>query len=92
MTKTEVQDMLTGEPAPQNDFERVCFDFVQAASLDPSNVPDEVRQALTEHLSPPQIVELAAVVGFWKLYNTIHDSLDIPIEAHLHQYMGFVDL
>jgi uncharacterized peroxidase-related enzyme len=92
MTETEVQDMLTGELAPQNDFERVCFDFVKAASQDPANVPDEVRQALTEHLTPAQIVELAAVVGFWKLYNTIHDALDIPIEAHLHQYMGFVDL
>ena len=63
-----------------------------APVADPANVPDEIHQRLKQHLNPPQIVELACVVGFWKLYNTIHDSLNIPVEAHLHEYMGFVDL
>jgi len=92
MSDNEVAAMLTGESEPADEFERVCFDFVRAASLDPANVPEEIHERLKKHLSPPQIVELAAVVGFWKLYNTIHDSLNIPIESHLHDYMGFVDL
>jgi alkylhydroperoxidase family enzyme len=57
--------------------------FVGAASADPTAVSDALLQRLREHLSPEQIVELAAVVGFWKMYNTIHDSLHIPIESAL---------
>ncbi len=92
MADEDLSAMLTGEAPPEDEFERVCFDFVGAASMDPSNVPDEIRERLAEHLSPPQIVELAGVVGFWKMYNTIHDSLKIPIEAHLLENTGYVDL
>ena len=77
MSDSELHDMLTGEESAKDEFEQVCFDFVRAASADPSNVPDELRQRLKQQLSPPQIIELACVVGFWKFYNTIHDSLDI---------------
>jgi hypothetical protein len=34
-------------------------------------------QRLKKHLTPAQIVELACVVGFWKIYNTMHDSVQI---------------
>jgi hypothetical protein len=40
---------------------------------------------------PPQIVELACVVGFWKFYNAVHDSLHIPLESHLLKDSGWVD-
>ena len=51
-------------------------------------VANHVMTAVT----PPQIVELACVVGFWKFYNTVHDSLHIPIEKHLLGDTGYVDL
>ena len=53
---------------------------------------DEILQRLKQHLTPPQIVELACVVGFWKFYNTVHDSLHIPVECQLLQDTGYVDL
>jgi alkylhydroperoxidase family enzyme len=56
---------------------------VRAASSDPGAVADEIYDRLKAHLTPAQIIELACVTGFWKMYNTIHDSLRIPIEAHL---------
>ncbi len=62
-----------------------------AASSDPSNVPDEILERLKRHLSPPQVVELACVVGFWKFYNTVHDSLHIPLESSLLPDSGWVD-
>jgi alkylhydroperoxidase family enzyme len=83
MEADEVTAMLRGKGAPRNEMERACFDFVAAASRDAGNVPDEIYGRLVQFLTPQQIVELACVVGFWKLYNTIHDSLRIPIEAHL---------
>lgn len=88
----EMAELLSGDPKPKDDFEKVCFAYVEAASFDPSNVPDEVLEDLKKHLTPPQIIELACVVGFWKMYNTIHDSLHIPLEAHLLDKSGYVDL
>jgi uncharacterized peroxidase-related enzyme len=92
LSEQELQDLVTGAMAPANEFERACFDYVRAASSDPTSVPDEILQRLKQHLTPPQIVELACVVGFWKFYNTVHDSLHIPVESQLLQDTGYVDL
>ena len=48
------------------------------------------HERLKAHLTPAQIIELACVVGFWKMYNTIHDSLRIPIEAHLLEQTEYI--
>src|SRR5258708_6761591 len=87
----DVRELLAEDYAPKNEFERVCFDFVRAASQDPANVPDEINQRLVKHLKPEQIVELACVVGFWKFYNTVHDALKIPVEAQLIPDTKYVD-
>ena len=92
LSDKEVQDLITGYSEPEEEFERVCFDYARAASHDPSNVPEEILQSLAEHLSPAQIMELAAVVGFWKMYNTIHDSLHIPIEEIVQREADKVEL
>lgn len=88
----DLRSLLTTDLEPKDERERVCFDFVRAASEDPRSVPDEIYERLTKHLTPPQIVELACVVGFWKLYNTVHDSLRVPLEARLLDVSGYVDL
>ena len=46
-------------------------------------MPKAILDRLAETLTPPQAVELACVVGFWKMYNGIHESLGVPIEAAL---------
>jgi uncharacterized peroxidase-related enzyme len=73
----------------EGEFEHACFDYARAASEDSSNVPDEVLRRLAAHLTPPQVVELACVVGFWKMFNTIHDSLHVPLEAKLLGEAGY---
>lgn len=83
--------LMNGSAAPANETEAACFEFVRVATKDPSNVPVALLERLKEHLSPPQIVELAFVVAFWKFYNTIHDSLHIPIEAALIDDGVYVD-
>lgn len=92
VSEEELQGLITGDYEPKDEFERVCIDYVRAASEDAPNVPDEILQRLKQHLTPPQIIELACVVGFWKFYNTVHDSLHIPIESPLLQDTGYVDL
>jgi alkylhydroperoxidase family enzyme len=88
----ELQEMIAGDLEPKDELERACFDYVRAASEDPTDVPDEILQRLKKHLTPPQIIELGCVVGFWKFYNTLHDSLHIPVESALLQDTGYIAL
>ena len=92
MSEKELQEIITGDNEPANEMEKACFDYVRSASEDPTSVPDEILQRLKQHLTPPQIVELACVVGFWKFYNTVHDSLHIPVESELLNDTGYVSL
>ena len=79
----DIAALLDPDYRPDDPAESACFAYARAATLDPANVPAEVLERLTRSLSPPQIVELACVVGFWKMYNGIHESLGVPIEAAL---------
>jgi uncharacterized peroxidase-related enzyme len=90
MTRDAVTGLVRGDLQPRDEMERVCFDFARAASADPATVPDDVFERLKLYLTPPQIIELSCVIGFWKMYNTIHDALRIPIEAHLEHDTDFV--
>ena len=92
VSEEELQDIITGAYVPANEMERACFDYVRAASEDPTSVPDEILQRCKQHLTPAQTVELACVVGFWKFYNAVHDSLHIPVESSLLGDTGYVDL
>lgn len=92
VTEEELQAIITADNEPANEMEQACFDYVRSASEDPTSVPDEILQRLKKHLTPEQIVELACVVGFWKFYNTVHDSLHIPIESQLLGDTGYVNL
>jgi len=83
---------LLVDPQPENEMEEACFEYIKAASFDPTDVPQEVLDNLKKHLTPEQIIELACVAGFWKMYNTIHDSLKIPLESHLLDVSGYVDV
>lgn len=92
LSQAELLDILDDDYRPANEMERACFDFVRTASSEPSSVSDELLGRLRKHLSPAQIVELACVVGFWKFYNTVHDSLHIPVEEHLLNDTRYVDV
>jgi uncharacterized peroxidase-related enzyme len=92
LSEAELQDIITGAYQPKSELESACFAYVRAASEDPTSVPDEILDDLKKHLTPPQIVELACVVGFWKFYNAVHDSLHIPVESELLADTGYVSL
>src|SRR6201993_4996291 len=42
----ELQDIITGDYQPKDEMERACFDYVRAASEDPTSVPDELLARL----------------------------------------------
>ncbi len=90
VSEAELQGIIDGSAPPADDMERACFAYARAASSDPTQVPDKILQDLKKHLTPPQIMELSCVIGFWKFYNTVHDSLHIPIERDLLGDTGYV--
>ena len=82
-TDEDVARILDPDHEDVDQAEAACLDYARAASMDASEVPQEIVVRLSEVLTPPQVVELACVVGFWKMYNTIHESLYIPLEDAL---------
>ena len=76
---------------PADEREAVAFEFVHQASLDPVGVTDELRSRLAEHFTPEQVVEIVLVMGFWKMYNTMHSAMGVPIEDPVLGQVGWVD-
>jgi uncharacterized peroxidase-related enzyme len=91
LSQDDLLKILDDDYQPENAMERACFDYVRAASSAPDAVAESILHNLKKHLTPPQIIELACVVGFWKFYNTVHDSLHIPVEEHLLNDTRYVD-
>lgn len=92
LSDDEVQHLLDGGYQPKDDFEGVCIEYVRTASATPTAVPDELLARMKKLMTPPQIIEVACLVGFWKFYNTVHDSLHIPLEQNLLPDSGWVDV
>ncbi|MCB2072242.1 MAG: carboxymuconolactone decarboxylase family protein [Novosphingobium sp.] len=91
LSDSEVAELISGEAEGGDPVEQACFAYARAASFDPNSVSSEMLADLRKHLSPGQIVQLAAIVGMWKLFNTIHDSLHLPIEEQKVPYRRFFD-
>lgn len=91
LPEEEVYALIAETETPRNELERLCFEFARKASADPAGVTDELRGRVAKVLTPAQVVELAAVVGYWKFLNTLHDSLNIPPEEHNLKFTGVLD-
>jgi Uncharacterized conserved protein len=72
--------------------EAVAFEFVHQASLDPTGVSDELRGRLAEHFTPGEVMEIVLVMGFWKMYNTMHTAMGVPLEDPVAQEAGWVQV
>ena len=87
----DVAKLLDPAYVPDYPAEKAAIEYARAASSDPSNVPRATLDALAEHMTPPPIGEQACVVGFWAMYNSIHEALHIPIEEALQCNAAFLD-
>lgn len=76
---------------PVDEREAVAREFVHQASLDPTGVTDETRRRLAEHFTPQEVMEIVLVVGFWKMYNTMHSAMGAPLEDPVLGYAHWVD-
>jgi uncharacterized peroxidase-related enzyme len=77
---------------PRDEREAVAFEYVHEASLDPTGVSDELRSRLAQHFTPEEIVEITLVLGFWKMYNTMHSAMGVPLEDPVLSDARWVDV
>ena len=91
-SEEEVRRLLSPDYEPENPIEKAALAYAKAATIDPTNVPSAILASLTETMTPPQIVELACVVGFWGMYNSVHEALSVPIEEPVRDRTAFLDV
>jgi alkylhydroperoxidase family enzyme len=90
-TSEAMTALISGKDLGSDQLESVCFEYARVASNGPSDVTSELLIRMKATLSTAQIVELAAVVGLWKFFNAIHDSLHLPLEDQLAPYGSFFE-
>jgi uncharacterized peroxidase-related enzyme len=86
-----VESVLKLEDA-RDEREAAAFEFVHQASLDPAGVTDELRARLAAHYSPGEIMEIVQVIGFWKMYNTMHTAMAAPLEDPVRELSEWVNV
>jgi uncharacterized peroxidase-related enzyme len=91
LSDQELSALVSGADQGRDAVEAACFAYARAASFDPGSVTPELLERLKEVLTSAQIVELAALVGLWKMINTIHDTLHLPIEEGMQDYARFLE-
>ena len=75
---------------PRDEREAVAMQFVREASRDAAAVSDDLRAKLAQHFTPQEVMEIVLVIGFWKMYNTMHNAMNLPIEDPVQGYTGWV--
>jgi uncharacterized peroxidase-related enzyme len=75
---------------PRDEREAVAMKFVREASLDATAVSDDLRASLARHFTPQEVMEIVLVIGFWKMYNTMHNAMNVPIEDPVQAYTRWV--
>ena len=87
----DIANLLDPAYTPDDPVEKVAIDYARAATIDHSNVSRKILDDLAGCMTPPQIVELACLVGFWKMYNSVHEAMHIPVEAALRGNVAFLE-
>lgn len=77
---------------PEDEREAVAREFVHQASLDAAGVTDELRQRLADQFTPQEVMEIVLVVGFWKMYNTMHTAMGAPLEEPVQAFSEWVNV
>lgn len=71
-----------------NERERVALSFVQAMTIDSSNIPDDLSQRFVDTFTPKERVEIAIIAASMSCMNSINDALRIPLEENALDIVG----
>ena len=68
---------LVAEPASLEPRERLAVEYTRAAMADSNAVPESLNQALKEHFSDPELVELSFLIGYINMLNLFNNLLHV---------------
>jgi uncharacterized peroxidase-related enzyme len=85
----QLADALDPDSA-RDEREAVAMEFVREASHDATAVTDDLRAKLAQYFTPQEVMEIVLVIGFWKMYNTMHNAMNLPVEDPVAGYTGWV--
>lgn len=77
---------------PADAREALAQEFVHQASLDARGLSDELRARMAKTFSPQEYMEIVLLVGFWKMYNTMHNAMGIESEPPIVAFKKFVEI
>jgi len=76
-----VVDMIDFETSPAySEAVRAALRFARAASAQPSTMSDAIMADARKHFSDTQVVEIAAICGFYGWWNRINSGLQMELE------------
>ena len=82
VSEAKLADVWTYASSPHyTRKERLALDFALAAAAQPNAVTDEQFEALREHWSDGEIVEILGVVAMFGFLNRWNDTMATPLEA-----------
>lgn len=77
-TPEQLDAVARGDYAVFEPAWRAAFEWADAMTPEASHPTDEAYAALERHWSPPQVVEITAVVALFALFNRFANALRIP--------------
>lgn len=89
--ETKIESVLRMDQ-PADAREALAQEFVHQASLDAQGVTDELRARMAKTFSPQEYMEIVLLVGFWKMYNTMHNAMGIESEPPVIAFKKFVEI
>jgi alkylhydroperoxidase family enzyme len=89
--EAEIERVLRHEE-PRDAREALAREFVHQASLDSRGVTDDLRRRMIQTFTPQEYMEIVLLVGFWKMYNTMHNALGVEAEAPVGEFARFANI
>jgi AhpD family alkylhydroperoxidase len=78
LSADEVEAVCGGSPAALDERQRAIVDWVDAVTLDPAGVDDELTARVLDHVRDDQLVELTLLAGAIRMLNQYCTAFDIP--------------
>jgi alkylhydroperoxidase family enzyme len=74
-----VTDPLTliEDPESLEPRERVAIAYTRAVMTDSNHIPEPLAQALNEHFTDPELVELTFLIGYINMLNLFNNALGV---------------
>ncbi len=78
-TEEQLDAVARAEYAVFDEPWRAAMRYADAMTPTPGIVPQPVYDALASHWSPPQVVEITAVIAMFAFFNRFAHALAIPV-------------